>query len=155
VFGSAAGRTFDEAVALTTRARDSGGLAAPKGSNLGSGLLSPELALVDPVLRTAALAALPSPSDCLAARDSALAGESVNRSSSSKGGASEGARAQTASHPITPARPNVAVADIGSETSAARKVRTLAVLLAVFLSAYFVIPALLDLLGVVVGSVPG
>jgi hypothetical protein len=120
------------------------------------GLVSPELALVDPELRAAALAALPTPSDCLsvhrptpAARRSEplqiVPAPAPQAQAQARASRHSIAVATVPDHPVVvPAPPPPPDAHEGRRTAAT--IRILAVLLCVFLCAYFLVPPLLDLL---------
>ncbi len=122
------------------------------------GSISPELALVDPELRAAALAALPTPSDCLAERPTpvarrpeplrivtAPAPDPVPAPAPAPPESIATARAPDERVALLPraAAPSPAAHE-GRRTAAT--IRVLALLLAVFLCAYFLVPPLLDLL---------
>lgn len=114
-------------------------------------LVSPELVLVDPLLRAAALAALPQPDDCLACRRSTVVGqrdvtharvperlEAVDTSSPVLLG---GAPVVPDGVPTAPFEP----AASGHHT--ALSLPALAAVLAAFLFAYFLGSPLLELVG--------
>jgi len=122
-------------------------------------LISPELALVDPELRAAGLAALPTPGDCLAGHrpnPPARGPEPlriVPAPAPALAPARAPARAPRESIPVAtvPNHPVAALLPLpppfaheGRRTAAT--IRILAVLLCVFLCAYFLVPPLLDLL---------
>lgn len=117
------------------------------------GLVSPELVLVDPTLREAALAALPSPSDCLTRpRPASVASVENTQEQLVPAPAPAPARipettlrspaAAERPTPVRVHRPSV-VADDRRRVGPAILVL---VLLCLFLSAYFLGPALLDFL---------
>ena len=123
------------------------------------GLVSPELVLVDPTLREAALAALPSPSDCLTRPRPA----SVARAENTQAPVDPAPAPAPAPVPTpariretTPRRPAVSERPtpvrahkpsvVAADTRRVGPAILVLVLLCLFLSAYFLGPALLDLL---------
>lgn len=115
------------------------------------GLVSPELVLVDPTLREAALAALPSPSDCLTRPRPASVARAENTQEQLVPAPAPARIPETTLRspalaerptPVPVHRPSV-VADDRRRVGPAILVL---VLLCLFLSAYFLGPALLDLL---------
>lgn len=114
------------------------------------GLVSPELVLVDPTLREAALAALPSPSDCLTRPDPVRPTTPQETEPVVPATVPVVVPETTLRSPARSERPTPVRAHKPSVVADDRRrvgpVILVLVLLCLFLSAYFLGPALLDLL---------
>lgn len=122
-------------------------VASESADNNSVEVVSPELVLVDPLLRTAALAALPEPGDCLASgRPAPVAGFNCATAASLVLRTGNGVDAPTPAGGTPDDAIMFAARDVEPETTrhAGTSLRMRAALLGVFLFAYFLGSPLLE-----------